>query len=293
MHYEGDIYSPHMAGDDYILQCTIGCSHNQCTFCGMYKSKQYRQRPLAEILADIEMAQQYYGEVEKVFLADGDTLSMDTGSLLAVLDSLYSHFPGLAYVGTYGTARAALEKTQWELDLLSQHGLTEVHLGIESGDRDVLRKICKGVSYEEMVEAGQRIREAKIPLYATIILGLAGRSTQDSEQHARNTAMICNDIQPDYIGALTVMLQPGTPLHQEYLNGIFQTPDDLEILGELRILLQSLELNNSGFTSIHPSNPLYVEGILPADKAHLISMIDQVLVYKNTDLLRSRRQGKV
>ena len=176
MRYEGDIYSPHIAGDDYILQCTIGCSHNQCTFCSMYKDKVFRIREVADILYDIQLAQAYYGEVEKVFLGDGDALIMSADSLITILDRLYATFPGLFYVGTYASPGSILKKTPLELKRLQEHGLTEVHLGVESGDKAVLRDIRKGVTYDEMVAAGKKVRAVGIQLFVTVILGLAGRT---------------------------------------------------------------------------------------------------------------------
>ncbi|CQR70877.1 Oxygen-independent coproporphyrinogen-III oxidase 1 [Sporomusa ovata DSM 2662] len=292
MRYEGNIYSPHIAGDDYILQCTIGCSHNQCTFCYMYKDKQYRLRELNEILKDIELAKDYYGDVKKVFLADGDALSMPVENLIKILDCLYDTFPSLIYVGTYASAVSILNKTLAELIDLQNHGLVEAHLGVESGDEDVLRAIRKGVSRGEMVQAGRRIRQAGINLFVTVILGLAGKAPKAWE-HARNTALICNEIQPDYIGILTIIVQPGTELYEKIRNGEFEVPEEMEILTELRLMIQDMELNHSGITSIHPSNCIYLENMMPEGKDELLRTLTGIIDNKDVSRLRPRETERV
>ena len=292
MRYEGDIYSPHIAGDDYILQCTIGCSHNQCTFCYMYKNKKYRIRELPEILQDIELAKEYYGDIEKVFLADGDALSMPTEDLVTILDCLYDTFPTLTYVGIYASAVSILDKSLAELEELQKHGLVEAHLGVESGDEQVLRDIRKGVSRIEMVQAGRKIKEAGINLFVTVIVGLAGK-TPKAQEHAKNTAQICNEIQPDYIGMLTIIVQPGTELYEKSQQGEFEVPEKMEILEEMRLMIQDMELNHSGITSLHPSNCIYLQGLLPEDKDQLIQTLTQIIDNKDVSQLRSRDTEKV
>jgi len=276
MRYEGDIYSPHIAGDDYILQCTIGCSHNRCTFCSMYKDKIFRIRDMADILYDIEMAKEYYGDIEKIFLGDGDALTMPATSLIEILDRLYATFPGLFYVGSYASPGSILNKTSLEMKQLQEHGLVEIHLGVESGDQNVLHDIRKGVTYDEMVAAGQKVRDAGIQLFITVILGLAGR-TSGALIHAEHTARICNDIQPDYIGILTVMVQPRTELHKKLQEGKFQLPEDKETLEEMSAIIKHLELNNCGITSIHPSNCLHLDGMLPPDKEKLLHILARAI----------------
>lgn len=292
MRYEGNIYSPNIAGDDYVLQCTIGCSHNQCTFCYMYKDKKYRVRDLAEILKDIDLAKAYYGDLQKVFLADGDALSMKTDDLIQILNRLYAVFPGLSYVGTYASARNILDKTAAELEALSRNGLVEAHLGVESGDEEVLRAVKKGVSYAEMVQAGQKIRKAGIKLCATVILGLAGR-TAKAWEHAKNSARICNEIQPDEIGLLTVIVQPGTELYEKMLRGEFEIPTDLEILEEMRILVQNLDLHHSGITSIHPSNCIHLDEMLPEAKEKILQTLTQIIDHNDTSRLHARAKERI
>lgn len=292
MRYEGDIYSPHIAGDDYVLQCTIGCSHNQCTFCYMYKNKQYRVRALPEILTDINLAKAAYGDVKKVFLADGDAISMPAKDLLTILEYLYACFPGLSYVGTYASAGSVLNKSPAELRDLQQHGLTEAHLGVESGDEQILYAIRKGVSYAQMVQAGRLLKQANIHLFVTAILGLAGKPDK-SVDHAKHTARICNEIQPDYLGLLTILIQAGTPIYKQVQAGSFIVPDDPAILAEMRLLLQGLELEHCGFTSIHPSNCISLEGWLPEDKDRLLQTLADIIDNRDWSRLRRRATEKV
>jgi Fe-S oxidoreductase len=258
----------------------------------MYKAKQYRIRNLQEILEDIDMAREYYGDIEKVFLADGDALTMDKNDLITILDKLYKTFPGLAYVGTYASARSILNKSVLDLNELREHGLVEAHLGIESGDEEILRQIRKGVSYNEMVAAGRKLKQAGIQLFATIILGLAG-TTGKKDDHTKNTARICNDIQPDYLGVLTVILEPNTELYYQHANGEFEVPADVEIVQEMYSILKELDLKDCGFTSIHPSNPVSIEGMLPQDKSMLLQMLAGILEKNDTSLLHPRAVDRV
>jgi len=292
MRYEGDIYSPHIAGDDYILQCTIGCSHNKCTFCYMYKNKEYRVRALKEILEDIKLAKEHYGDLKKVFLADGDALSMPTGELITILDALYDAFPGLSYVGVYASAASILNKTVAELTELNKRGLIEAHLGVESGDKEILKNIQKGVSREAMIEAGSRIKQAGIILFITVILGLAGKSPKAWE-HAKNTAQICNEIQPDYIGVLTLIVQAGTEIYEKTQKGEFIIPEDIEILKEMCLLLEGIQAEHSGFTAIHPSNCIHLDGILPDDKTKFITILTEIINKEDTSRLCVRATERV
>lgn len=285
MRYEGDIYRPPSEAYSYILQCTVGCSHNKCTFCGMYKNKKYRVRELQEILADIRMAKLYYGHVEKVFLADGDALAMDTDDLIAILGELHQQFPELRHVGIYTSPDSILNKTPEDLKSLGENGINMAYLGVETGDAELLKEIRKGVSYEEMVAAGRKIREAGIPLSVTLVLGLAGRTPQ-AVDHAIKSAQICNEIDPDYIAALTIMPVEGTVLYKLIQQGRFEVPEPFEILHELRLIIQNLEVSGCEFRSNHASNYLAIKGHLPEDKDKILRLIDEVIKRNNADYLR-------
>lgn len=258
----------------------------------MYKDKQYRVRELNEILADIELAKEYYGDVNKVFLADGDALTMPTKDLVTILQHLYAAFPGLTYVGVYASAVSILGKMLSELQELQKYGLVEAHLGVESGDEEILQAVHKGVSGQAMVQAGRKVRQAGINLFITVILGLAGR-TPAAEAHARNTAQICNQIQPDYIGLLSIIVQPGTELYEKMQRDEFQVPADREILQEMRLMIENLDLENTGITSMHPSNCLYLDKVLPADKDELLQILTRVIEGKELHLLRTRDTDRV
>ncbi|MGE5423600.1 MAG: radical SAM protein, partial [Ignavibacteriales bacterium] len=269
MRYEGNIFRPPSEARSYILQCTVGCSHNRCTFCAMYKDKKYRIRTLEEIKTDIKMAKNYYGDLEKVFLADGDALAMPTGDLLEIITTLYATFPGLRHVGIYAGPESILEKEISELTALKACGLTIGYLGVETGDPELLIDIKKGVNYEEMAEAGKKIVKSGLELSTIVLLGLAGRG-EKSLQHARATAQILNEMGPQYIGALTLMLVPGTPLYRRMEKGEFELPDAFEILQEMRVLVDGLTVDECEFRSNHASNYLPIKGRLQKDKGELL-----------------------
>lgn len=285
MRYEGNIYRPPSEARSYILQCTVGCSHNRCTFCSMYKDKKYRVRDLTEIMADIRLAGQYYGDLYKVFLADGDALAMPTDDLLAILAELYRTFPSLKHVGIYASPDSILDKSPEDLKKLKEAGITMAYLGVETGDRKLLEDIRKGVTYEEMVEAGKKVREAGILLSVTIILGLAGRTPQ-AVDHALNTAKILNEINPDYIGALTLMLEPKTEMYRRLQRGEFELPNPFEILDELRLIIQGLEVQGTEFRSNHASNYLAIKGRLPEDKQKILALINNIIDTNDRRYLR-------
>ncbi|MDI9468209.1 MAG: radical SAM protein [Syntrophomonadaceae bacterium] len=285
MRYEGNIFRPPSEARSYILQCTIGCTHNRCTFCAMYKDKKYRVRSLEEIKADIRMAKLYYGDVEKVFLADGDAIAMETSELLEILEMLYQSFPSLRHVGVYASPDVVLKKDMSELTALKAAGLTIAYLGVETGDEELLKDIRKGVTYDEMVEAGLRLRQAGIQLSVTVLLGLAGR-TPKAVEHAKNTAKILNDMNPEYIGALTLMVVPRTELFRRMERGEFELPGPFEILDEMRIMIENLEVEGSEFRSNHASNYLPIKGRFPDDKQAILDLINDIIAKNDRRYLR-------
>lgn len=285
MRYEGNIFRPPSEARSYILQCTIGCTHNRCTFCAMYKDKKYRVRSLEEIKTDIRMAKLYYGDLDKVFLADGDAIAMETNELLEILEMLYKSFPSLKHVGVYASPDVVLKKDMSELTALKAAGLTIAYLGVETGDEELLKDIRKGVTYEEMVEAGLRLRRAGIQLSVTVLLGLAGR-TPKALEHAKNTAKILNDMNPEYIGALTLMVVPRTELYRRMQRGEFELPGPFEILDEMRIMIENLEVEGSEFRSNHASNYLPIKGRLPDDKQKILDLINDIIAKNDRSYLR-------
>jgi len=281
MRYDSDLlYRPPGEWKSYLLQCTIGCSNNKCTFCGMYKEKKFRIRPVAEILEDIDMALAYYGPgLERVFLMDGDAIIMKTEELLQILHKLYATFPKLEKVTLYAGPRSTLAKTPEELEALHQAGLSRAYLGVESGSGEVLRFIHKGVSAEEMLLAGQRLVEAGIDLWVTVILGMTGARGEggDWEEHIRSTARMINAMKPRHLSAMTFAPAKGTPLGEDVLAGRFQVCSPEHILEECRLLVELLDVDPLHFTSNHASNYLPLKGGLPEDRAKFLSLIDQAL----------------
>lgn len=285
MRYQGNVFRPPSEARSYILQCTVGCSHNKCTFCSMYKDKKYYVRDLEEILTDIRMAKLYYGDVNKVFLADGDALAMNKQDLLVILQSLYQNFPSLNHVGIYASPNSILKKELSKLVELKEAGLTIAYLGVETGDPQLLQDIRKGVTCEEMLAAGKKVRAAGIKLSVTIILGLAGRTPQAAD-HAVNTGKLLSQMNPDYVGALTLMLEPGTVLYRKTQKGEFEVPGPFEILDELRIIIENMEVNGTEFRSNHASNYLPIKGRLPEDKSKMLELINTIIKSNNKNYLR-------
>ena len=276
MRYEGNIFRPPGEWKSYLLQCTIGCSYNKCTFCGMYKDKSFRVRPLKDILDDIDMAKAYYGDVKRVFLCDGDAIIMRQDELLAILEKLYQSFPSLEKVTTYAGPKSTMTKTPEQLRELRQAGLIRTYLGVESGSDEVLKATNKGVTAQEMLEAGLRLTEAGFDLWDIILVGLAGPG-EASTRHAIQTAELINKMKPRHLSAMTYMVADGTPMAEDVHAGRFQVLSQDETLREIRTLIEHLETGPLHFTSNHASNYLPLKGTLPDDKEHLLSLIDAAL----------------
>ncbi|MDQ7092997.1 radical SAM protein [Desulfosporosinus sp. PR] len=284
MYYEGILYRPPSEARSLILQITVGCRHNVCTFCTMYKDKTFRIKSRAEIKAIIAEALAYDPKAERIFLADGDAMAVDTSLLLEILDELYASFPHLQRVGIYGGPRDILAKTPEELATLKSHGLTMVYLGVESGNKEVLTSVCKGVSPEQMIEAGQKVKASGLVLSCTIIIGLGGRAL--TQAHALDTAHVVSKIDPEYLGALTLMVDPEAPLAKAIEQGDFQLLDPWESLRELRAMLENLKVSHCVFRSNHASNYLPLKATLPADRAELLKTLDRVLKTSALEELR-------
>lgn len=278
MRYDSDLlYRPPGEWKSYLLQCTIGCSNNQCTFCGMYKEKKFRIRPTQEILEDIDMARAYYGPgLQRVFLMDGDAIIIKTEDLLRILRKLYDTFPALEKVTLYAGPRSTLSKTPEELKALHDAGLSRAYLGVESGSDAVLKFIHKGVNAQQMLQAGQRLVEAGIDLWVTVILGITGEGG-DWREHILSTAQIINQMKPRHLSAMTFAPAKGTPLGDDVLAGRFKVYGPDHILEECRLLIQHLDVDPLHFTSNHASNYLPLKGSLPQDREKFLSLIDQAL----------------
>jgi radical SAM superfamily enzyme YgiQ (UPF0313 family) len=285
MYYERVIIRPPSEANSFLLPVTIGCSHNKCTFCGTYTGVKFRIRPLEDIKRDIDkVAKNYSWSLRRVFLEDGDALIAPQPRLVEVLNYLNKKFPHLNRIGTYATPQAALIKSINELKELNRLGLKIAYMGVESGDEELLEKINKGASYDQIVEAGRKIKQAGITLSVTVILGLGG--IEGSEKHALKTARILSDIDPAFAGALTILLVPGTPLHKDWEESKFTLISPFQSLEELRLIIQNADFTNCFFTANHASNYLPIKARLSRQKAEVLKLIDEVLATRDMSRLR-------
>jgi radical SAM superfamily enzyme YgiQ (UPF0313 family) len=276
MRYHGMVIRPPSEADSYILQVTYGCSHNRCTFCGTYADKPFRVRPIQEVLEDIALAGSQLPDTRRVFLADGNGLVLDTEVLVTILDALTSAFPLLRRVGIYASARDILGKNDADLAMLRQRKLEIVYLGLESGSDEVLRRVRKGITATEMVEAMHKLKRAGIRASVITLLGLGGKEL--SAQHAEATGRVVRAMDPDYLSMLTLMLVPGTELYQDWQSGTFELLEAADLLQELRQVIAQLDgLSRCVFRTNHASNYLPLAGTLSRDKARLLAEIDEAL----------------
>jgi len=272
MDYVGQIIRPPSEANAIILQVTVGCSHNKCTFCGAYKNKRFRIKDPATISADLDFAAACCQEQTKLFLADGDALIIPFERLEAIFKEIRIKLPWVRRISTYGSARSIRSKNDEQLRLLKTLGLDRVYLGLESGHDRVLHNICKGETAATMIDAAHAVRDAGIFLSATVLLGLAG--TAHSHEHAQMTAEILNRMRPHQIAALTLMPLANTPLGREYRNGHFQLPGPSGILSELRTMVEYLT-TAAQFHANHASNYLPIVGRLPRDREKMLIFIEQ------------------
>ena len=275
MRYEGSLYRPPSEAYSYILQVTIGCSHNKCTFCNMYMEKQFRVRPLDDVLEDLVMARRAYRRVPRIFLADGDALIVKTEELRAILGTIRNLFPECERVTSYASARDLLLKTPEELEELHALGLDMIYLGLESGSEKVLRDINKGVTVEETVEGALKAKAAGIKLSVTEITGLAGQDGM--EEHAVLSAKALSRMNPEYIGLMTLTLRRGTPMTADWEAGRFKRLTPRQYLEEQRILIANLDSEGSVLRSNHISNYVQLRGTMNRDKARMLADLDEAL----------------
>ena len=284
MRYEGAIYRPPSEADSLIIQITIGCSHNKCTFCGSFKDKKFRVRSFDEIKEDVEEAKAYGRYIRKVFLADGDALILPQKMLLPIVKLIKDSFPKLERIGVYGNTKSILKKSVEELKELKRLGVGIIYLGVESGDQVTLDRVNKGTTLDKTAEAAKRVKDAGIILSVTVLLGLGG--VERSKIHAEETGKFLSRIDPEYAGALSVILVPGTPLAEAVRKGTFQVPSPYQLLEELAIMIKNTNVTHTFFASNHASNYLPVKAWLPEDKEKTLKAIQYVLDQKDPALLR-------
>ncbi|MBL0211926.1 MAG: radical SAM protein [Holophagaceae bacterium] len=276
MHYDEPLFRPPSEAGSFILQATLGCSWNACTYCAMYRSKRYEARPTEEVLAEIAEASARFAEdVRHVFVADGDPLGMGLGQWEPILRALGSSFPRLRRISTYATARNLLEKTPEELLRLRSLGLSLLYIGPESGDDLTLRRIAKGASAAEHVEAARKAKEAGMEQSLIFLLGAGGR--ERSEEHARASGRLATAMDPRFLSSLTLTVVPGTPISKLADQGRFELPDIHELLTELRWFIEEAHPSAAIFRSNHASNYLPIGGRLPRDREAILAAIDAAL----------------
>jgi radical SAM superfamily enzyme YgiQ (UPF0313 family) len=276
MRYHGTVVRPPSEAGSYILQVTYGCSHNECIFCCTYLDKPFDVRPSDEVMEDIRMAGSYIPDTRRVFLADGNALVLTNRRLVAILDALGETFPMLERVGIYGNAQDILRKTENELGELLDRKLSIVYLGLESGNDEVLRRAKKGATAQEMIEAVRKAQDVGLTVSVIAVLGLGGIDLW--EQHAIDTGRAVSEMDPAYFSLLSLMVVPGTELHRLVSAGDFVVPEPLEMLKEMRVIIEHIEgASHCVFRTNHASNYLPLAGTLPQDRERLLSTIDRAL----------------
>jgi radical SAM superfamily enzyme YgiQ (UPF0313 family) len=275
MHYEGYCIRPPSEADSILLQVTLGCSHNCCTFCGAYRDKRFRIKDDALILSDIRYAARHMQSEDRLFLMDGDALIIPQPRLMWILERIEEHLPWVKRVGAYANAKSIKKKSLEELTQLRRHGLGILYYGVETGDDEIRTAIHKGSTAATAIEMGRRVREAGIQLSVTVLLGIGGR--EHSLRHARATGELLTAMDPDFVGALTVMLLPGTSLYEEMMDGRFELPDEADLLRELREMISHTNLTRGYFFSNHASNYLPIKAKLPSGKPKALALIDAAL----------------
>jgi len=277
--YEGSIFRPPSEANSLILQVTIGCSHNKCTFCGTYLEKKFRIKTFEEIKADVDTVYPYFKDIDRIFLADGNALIIPTNNLLRIIKFLYSKFPMLQRVGTYACPSDLLKKSENELQKLHKAGLGIIYLGLESGSDKILKRVRKGALSKHMVQGAKKVKAVGIKLSVIMILGLGGKA--DSVEHAEQSGKILSEMNPDYIGALTLMVVNGTEIYDDVQEGKMELLGPAEVFRELKILIENINVTNSIFRANHASNYIPIGGTLPKDKTKILKKLDKILESEN------------
>ena len=273
MDYVGRIFRPPSEAQSLLLQVTVGCSHNRCTYCDMYRDKQFRPKSWDLVEADILEAKAMGASFRRVFLCDGDALIMSPRRLLQILAGIREHLPWVERVGVYGDTRSVLAKSVEQLRELREAGLGIVYHGVESGDDEV--------------ETARRLREAGIVQSVMVLLGVGGK--RFSEQHARNTAKLLTQMDPPFAGALTTTVVPNTPLFEQQQSGEFELPSKFGMLKELRTIVAESDMSACRFSANHASNYLPLRSELPRDKAEVVAILDEVIARGDERQLKPER----
>lgn len=290
MDYVGRIFRPPSEAHSLLLQVTVGCSHNRCSYCDMYRDKQFKPKPWPTIEQDLREAARHGARglrSDKVFLCDGDALILSTKRLLEILAGIRTHLPWVTRVGTYGDTRSVGNKSVEELRALRDAGLGIIYHGMESGSDEVLARIDKGGTRAELIATADKLREADLVHSVIVLLGIGGEAL--SEQHAHATASALSRMDPPYVGALTTTVLPGTPLFEQQARGEFVLPGKFRMLEELRTIVAELECSNCRFSSNHASNYVPLRGTLPHDKPAMLAVLDEIIARGDERLLKPER----
>lgn len=288
MRYEGDIYRPPSEARSYLLQVTMGCTHNQCTFCSMYREKPFRIRDIDEVIEDLHMARKYYSYIDRVFLCDGDALCLSNEKLLFIISKVFEILPEVSRISLYGAPKDVLQKTPEELRELKEAGLEFIYIGAESGSDIVLKDIKKGATRAEIIEAVQKIEVSGIKASVTFISGLGGK--KNWREHAVETGTMISQLGASYVGLLTLLLEPSAPLYKDVQDGTFELLSAEEVVEETMLLMENVNVSPDKpcvFRSNHASNYVVLRGNLPQDKERFMAQLKAAS--KNSDLLKDER----
>ncbi|WBW94677.1 radical SAM protein [Oceanirhabdus sp. W0125-5] len=275
MRYEGAVYRPPSEAKSLIIQVAIGCSHNKCTFCSMYKEKKFRIKDINTIKKELREARNIYSSVRRIFLADGDALILKTSDLKEILLEIRELFPECERVSSYATPRDIINKSYEDLMILKEYGLEMLYMGIESGSNEILKTINKGVTAEEIINAGRKATESGMKLSVTLISGIGG--VDRWKEHALESAKIISAINPDYVGLLTLMVEEGTELQKKISRGEMRLLNPQEVMAETYEFLKHLEVSECIFRSNHASNYVPLGGTLNKDKEKILQVLELYL----------------
>ena len=275
MHYEGMIIRPPSEANSILLQVTLGCSHNKCTFCGTFRGKRFNIKKDDVIFQDIEFARENCRRQNRLFICDGDALIIPQKRLVPILERIRERLPWVERVGVYANTKSIKMKTDEQLRELRDLGVRIAYMGLETGDDVTLKAICKGATAQKMIDQGRRVKAAGIKLSVTVLLGLGGR--ERSSVHAMETGRVLSAMDPDFVGALSLMLIPGTELHDAYEAGEFPILGPEEMLAELGQMIAATHLTDGLFHANHASNYLPIRAQMPRDKEKTLELISQAL----------------
>ncbi len=278
MEYQGKIYRPWMEAESLLIQVTIGCSHNTCTFCTMFSDKRFSLRPIGDIFRDIEEAGYLYGhyDIRSVFLIDGNVLVVKTSTLLRIIEKIRECIPSCRRVAMYAAFNDLRRKSVEELRALREAGLDIVYAGLESGDADILQRVKKHLTAEQAMEGMAHAKEAGLPVHSSLIFGLGGK--EKSQQHIEATAALLQKLRPEEISTLSLSVQPDSELEKEVQAGLFTQATPLQLLQEEKYLLEHIDFPTL-YWGDHGNNIVSKRGYLPEKQAEFIALVDDAIAH--------------